>query len=184
MEAFLEVLQQDPSNTEAHAYVTLTAREIEAQRQAVVRAHRLEMLGEASKNLEANRQDSAPLTQAIIDTTQTEKRAQDEKWQARCEEARMERNAGHLLTANNLILHVLAENSTFAEAQRELSEIQSQIRHTLDANTGVSIVERYALEGFYAYGQADYAYRTAPRGTKCMQTLLQQSYPERKERGD
>src|SRR5579871_4732095 len=78
MDAFLEVLRQDPSNTEAHAYVTLTAREMEAERRAVIREHRLEMLGDASKRVEANRQDATPLTEAIIDTSQSEKRAQEE----------------------------------------------------------------------------------------------------------
>ncbi len=175
METFLDVLRQDPTNTEAHAYVTLIAREMESHRQAVVREHRLEMLGEASKHMEANKQDSSPLAQAIIDTTRTEKRAQEDKWRSRCEEARMQRNAGHLLYANNLILHVLAENSSFVDAQRELTEIQSQIRRTLDSGSSVSIADRYALEGFYAYGQADYA--AALTAWSKVHTLLEQSYP-------
>src|SRR5882672_8950858 len=57
MDAFLVVLKSDPTNTAAHAYVTLLAREMEAQRQTIIREHRLEMLGEASKRVEANRQD-------------------------------------------------------------------------------------------------------------------------------
>ena len=118
MDAFLQALHQDPSNTEAHAYVGLIAREMEARRLAIVREHRLEMLGEAAKQAEANRQDPSLLTQAIIDTTQTEKRAEEQKWSDRCEEARMQRNAGHLLAANDIIFQVLAENNSFAEAAR------------------------------------------------------------------
>ena len=175
MDAFMDVLRRDPTNTEAHAYVTLLAREMEAQRQAVVRQHRLEMLTAASNHMEATRQDPSPLTQAIMDTSQHQKRAEDEKWIARCEEARMERKAGRLLSANDLILQVLAENSSYPEGQRELSELQSQIRHTLDSGTGVSIAERYALEGFYAFGQADYA--SALTAWNKTDTLLEQSYP-------
>jgi Tfp pilus assembly protein PilF len=175
MDSFLEVLRREPSNTEAHAYINLAAREMEAERQAILRAHRLEMLGDASKRVEANRQDAAPLTQAIMDTSQTEQRAQEEKWRARCEEARMERMAGHLLVANDIVLQVLGENNSFVDAQRELSELQSQIRHTLDSGSGTSIPERYALEGFYAYGQADYA--SALTAWQKVRTLLEQSYP-------
>jgi tetratricopeptide (TPR) repeat protein len=175
MDAFLEVLREDPTNTEAHAYINLIAREMEAKRQAVVRDHRLEMLGDASKRIEANRQDPTPLTQAILDTTQTEKRAQEQKWRDRCEEARMQRNAGHLLAANDLVLQIIAENASFPEAQRELSDLQSQIRHILDTGSGLSIAERYALEGFYAYGQADYG--TALTAWGKVRTLFEQSYP-------
>src|SRR5690349_20922340 len=55
MEAFLETLRQDPGNTEAHAYINLVAREIEADRQAVIRSRRLQMLGEVSQTLEKQR---------------------------------------------------------------------------------------------------------------------------------
>jgi Flp pilus assembly protein TadD len=175
LNVFLESLRNDPSNPEAHAYVALIAREMEAQRQAIIRDHRLEMLGGASKRLEQSRQDSSLLAQAIIDTTQTEKRAQEKNWRSRCEEARIERNAGHLLLANDIVLKVLAENGSFPEAQRELSELQSQIRRLLDSQGGASIAERYALEGFYAYGQADYPAALAAWGKG--RTLIEQSYP-------
>src|ERR1035437_5494227 len=80
MEAFLETLRQDPKNTEAHAYVNLIAREMEAERQAIVRAHRLQMLGEASKRLEGNNHDTGPIQQAILDTHRAAKTAEEEKW--------------------------------------------------------------------------------------------------------
>ncbi len=175
MDAFLDVLREDPANTDAHAYVTLAAREMEAERQAIVRAHRLEMLGDAAQRVEASRQDPTPLAQAVLDTTHAEKRAQEEKWRSRCEEARMERQAGHLLSANDIVLQVLSENDAFPDAQRELSELQSQIRHTLDSAMSTSILERYALEGFYAYGQADYPAALAAWGK--VRTLVEQSYP-------
>jgi len=175
MNAFLETLRNDPTNAEAHAYVTLIAREMEAERQAIIRSHRLQMLGAASHQLEKTRQDAGPLQQAILATNQSEKNAQDEKWRSRCEEARMERRAGHLLAANDLILQILAENESFTDAQQELSELQSQIRRTLDSGEGASITERFALEGFYSYGQADYA--AAANSWSKLHTLLDQSDP-------
>jgi len=58
MSAFLETLRADPGNSEAHAYVNLIAREMEAERQAVIRSHRLQMLGDASRELEQQRRDA------------------------------------------------------------------------------------------------------------------------------
>ena len=175
MDAFLETLQHDPTNAEAHAYINLIAREMEAERQAIVRSHRLQMLGAASRQLEETRRDAGPLQRAILATSQSEKIAQDEKWRSRCEEARMERQAGHLLAANDMVLQILSDNGSFPEAQRELSELQSQIRRTLDSGESASVMERFALEGFYAYGQADYA--TAATSWSKLRALLSQSYP-------
>jgi tetratricopeptide (TPR) repeat protein len=174
-DAFLETLRYDPTNTEAHAYVNLIAREMEAERQAVVRAHRLQMLGAASHKLEEAQQDPGPLQQAILAAGRSERNAQENTWRSRCEEARMERTSGHLLAANDLILQVLAENGSFEDAQRELSELQSRIRRTLDSGESATVMERFALEGFYAYGQADFA-AAANAWTK-LRTLLDQSYP-------
>jgi len=115
---------------------------------------RLQMLGDASRQLEQNQQDPAPLQQAMLAASQSEKNAREEKWRSRCEEAHMERQAGHLLAANDLILQILVENESFPDAQRELSELQSQIRRTLDSGEGATVIDRFALEGFYAYGQA------------------------------
>src|SRR5205807_3267515 len=95
MAEFLDVLQMDPANNEAHAYLTLIAREQETERQTVLREHRLEMLADAAKRAEASRQDPTLLAEAIIDTSNAEKRAKQEKWRSRCAEARMERQAGH-----------------------------------------------------------------------------------------
>jgi len=76
---------------------------------------------------------------------------------SKCTMARMEAQLGRLAAANNLVLQVIAQNPNDGEAQRFLSELQSQIRKTLDTRQDLAISERKALEGFYAYGQADYA---------------------------
>jgi tetratricopeptide (TPR) repeat protein len=156
MEVFLAALHQDPSNTEAHAYVTLLTREMEARRQAVLRDHRLRMLAEASQTLEKHQRDPSIVQQAYMATAQAENRAREDRWRARLEEAHTQRITGQLLSANDTVFQVLAENPSFPEAQRELSEIQSQIRQGLDSGAPCPVTERYALEGFYAFGQADY----------------------------
>ncbi len=174
MEIFFDVLRQDPANATAHAYVNLAAREMAAEREGMVRQERLAMLDTASKHLDSNQKDSTPLHQAITDTTMAQKYTEEAKWRSRVEDARMQREGGHLLAANDIILQVLDENSSFSEAQLELTEIQSQIRHGLDSGDAGSVMERYALEGFYAYGQADYA--TALAAWDKVHTFLAQSY--------
>jgi tetratricopeptide (TPR) repeat protein len=156
MDELIGELEQNPRNAEARSYVTLVARQIANSQRADRREQRLALLEESSKHLEANRQDAAMLQAAIVDTTQAEQRARDERLRLRVEEARMKRESGQLLAANDLILQVIAENSSYAEAQRELSEVQIRLREALDRGGFGSIVERYAYEGFYAYGQADY----------------------------
>ncbi len=157
MGAFVEALRQDPSNSQAHAYLNLIAREMENRQRISAQEKRLQWLAELSKRLEANHQDTAFLEKAILDTTQAEERARQERWHAWCEEARMERDLGHLLSANDLVLRVLKENASDAEAQRQLSELQSRLKTALESAANLSVVDRYAYEGFYAYGQADYA---------------------------
>lgn len=156
MEKFLEVLKKDPQNPKAHAYVNLIARQIEMHRRSTVKEKRLALLANASQRLEENRRDSAPITNAILDTTQAEERSREERWRSLCEQARLERDLGHLLSANDLILRVLSENPSHIESQRELSELQSRLRTALDHGATLSIEERYSYEGFYAFGQADY----------------------------
>ena len=153
---FLGVLQQDPANSQAHAYITMISKEMDSERRAAVQEARLRMLSAASQRLEDSRMDSTSLQNAIFDTTQADKRAREERWQARCEEARIEGDLGHLPAANDLILKVLAEEPGYAPAQRELSDLQSLLHQALDHAESLTIEERYAYEGFYAYGQADY----------------------------
>src|ERR1035438_4008098 len=71
--------------------------------------------------------------------------------------AQMEAQLGRLAVANDLIFQVIAQNPNDAEAQRLLSDLQSQIRKTLDTRKDLTVLERRTLEGFYAYGQADYS---------------------------
>jgi tetratricopeptide (TPR) repeat protein len=174
MGAFLEVLCKDPANTSAHSYIVLIARELEAQRQAFIRERRLKILVEASKRLEQIPSDATRVQQAILETRLSGQTAHEDLWRSRCEEARLERTSGHLLAANDLVFQVLAENASFPEAQRELSDIQSEIRKTLDAGESPAVIERYALEGFYAFGQADYA-GSLTAWTK-VRTLLSQTH--------
>ena len=157
MADFVAVLQQDPGNAQAHSYVALTIREIEAHHHAAVQEARLRLLNAASKRLEDNWQDPVKIENAISDTTQAEERARRERRQAWCEEAKVERQLGHLPAANALVLRVIAEDPSHREAQQELSELQSAIHRVLETGSDLSVSERYALQGFYAYGQADYA---------------------------
>jgi len=156
LEEFLKVLEHDPGNIEARAYINLIARQMEAERRLAQRQQRLTMLEDASRRLENNRQDSTTLQRAVMNTAQAEQRAQQERWRLICEESRMKREAGQLLAANDILFQVLSENPSYAEAQRELSELQSALRRAIDSGHVASIAERYAYEGFYAYGQADY----------------------------
>lgn len=157
MDIFLNVLRDDPKNAQAHAYITLVVREMELRRRAAIRQARVNLLDAGAKALEDSLQDSTLLTRAIADTTQADARAQDDRWHARCEEARVQRLNGHLLIANDVVLRVLAENPSYAEAQRELSDLQSALKHALDQAGALTMEERYAYQGFYAYGQSDYA---------------------------
>ena len=78
--------------------------------------------------------------------------------------AQMEAQLGHLAVANDLVLQVIVQNPNDGEAQRLLSDLQSQIRQVLDSGQELPIPERRALEGFYAYGQADYTSAAAAWG--------------------
>ncbi len=156
MEQLIEVLEKDPKNAEAKAYVTLVARQMENEARSSTREKRLAYLSDTAQRLDENRQDSSSIQNALVHTTQAESRAREEHWRLLCEEARMKREGGQLLAANDLILQVIAENPSYGEAQRELSELQSALRSALDSGRISSIPERYTLEGFYAYGQSDY----------------------------
>ena len=174
MNAFLQVLRGDPNNERAHAYVDLITKELSIQRRALIREKQLEMLSDTSNRLDNNRRDPSTVQQAIEDMTHAEDRARQERWHGLCEQARIQMQMGHLLQSNDLTLKILGENPSFAEAQRLLSDLQSRIRQTLDHSTDLSIQERYALQGFYAYGQADYA--NALAGWEKARALIAQSY--------
>ncbi len=174
MADFLAVLRTDPNNAEAHKYVPLTLREIEAQNQAVVREIRLSLLSGASQRLGKNQWDTRPLEAALEETTHSEEHVQEERWTRWLEESKVERQMNRLLAANDLVLRIIAEKPNHVGAQQELSLLQSDSARALQAGSDLLVQERYALEGFYAYGQGDYA--TASTAWKKARALVQQTY--------
>jgi tetratricopeptide (TPR) repeat protein len=172
---FLDALRQDPNNAEAHKYIPLIIREIEAQNHAVIREMRLRMLSDASQRLGNNRLNADLIEGAVADLTQSEKRNNEDRWSRWLEEAKVERQENHLLTANDLVLRIIGEKRDHAGAQLELSLLQSDIREALSKSSDLLIQERYALEGFYAYGQSDYD--TATTSWQKALTIIQQTYP-------
>ena len=175
MADFIEVLRVDPDNAEAHKYIPLTIREIDAQNHAVVRDTRINILSGASQRLENGRQDARSVEAALDESTHSEQRAHEERWNAWLEEAKVERSMNHLMAANDLVLRIIAENPRHAGAQQELALLQSDVALALRTNNELLVQERYALEGFYAYGQADYV-RAAAAWDKA-RTLVTQTYP-------
>lgn len=153
---YLKILEQDPGNIQARAYVNLIARQMDMERRSAQREERRFILEDAARRLENNRQDPSSLQQALTTSAQAEQFAGEERWRLLCEEARTKRENGQLLAANALVFQVLMENAAYPEAQRELSELQSALRQAIDGGKVLGISERFAYQGFYAYGQADY----------------------------
>ena len=172
---FLQVLAQDPSNHEAHSYLNLLAEQMDAERRRTVHDDRLMMLASASQVLDAKRLDSLPVEQALQRTTALEAEHESFQRHAQCTMALMEAQLGHLAVANDLVLKVITDQPNDAEAQRILSDLQSQIRQALDQRKDLTVPERRTLEGFYAYGQADYASAAAAWGQA--RSALEQSLP-------
>lgn len=175
MRQFIDVLRKDPRNTEAHEYLSLAIQQLETEKRGRIHDRRLEILETVSNRLENNRMDATGLRQAITETTKAEENAKQERWHAQCQMAVAEDRLGHLPAANDLVLRVLAEDGGNAEAQRILSDLQSQIHEKLDLSTDLSAPERAALEGFYAYGQADY--RVALEAWTKARTALEGTIP-------
>jgi len=175
MAAFLEVLRSDPENADAHKYIPLTIHEIEAHNGAVVQDVRLNMLTDTSERLKFERMDARPVDQALATVSHKDTDRQELRWERWLEEAKVARQLGHLLNANELVLHIIAEKHDHREAQQELSILQSDLHHALDTSTDLLVDERYAYEGFYAYGQQDMA--AAAKAWEKARTLIQQAYP-------
>jgi len=172
---FMDVLRQDPKNAEAHKYIPLTICEIEAQNHAVVREMRLGILSSASQRLEANRIYSDLIANALADLTKSEERSREERWSRWLEEAKVEHAEGHLPAAYDLILRIIAEKADHSAAQQELSLLLSDSQKTLDSGSALLVQERYALEGFSAYAQADLP-AASVAWQKC-RALVVQTYP-------
>ncbi|OGR89667.1 MAG: hypothetical protein A2992_02360 [Elusimicrobia bacterium RIFCSPLOWO2_01_FULL_59_12] len=191
MAAFLEVLGQDPRNAKARTYLNLAAKEIQAQQQTRMQEDRLRVLSQTAQRLEDNRMNAEPIEAALLDSTQAEERAREERWQASCEEADVEMELGHLLPAYDRVSGVLSENSSHRRAQQLLSELQSRAHFMLERGTSLTSGDRFALEGFYAYSGADYAAAVAawrkgaallqqtnstPEAARLLKTLRYQPY--------
>ncbi len=157
MASFLHVLKKDPKNPEAHTYVHLIAQDLKTARAHQMHQDRLEVLANASKTLEGQRRDPRSIDQAILDATQADARARELREATLCDQADVEERLGHLFVAHDLTLKILNENASSLCGQRILSVLQSRLRYALDRGTFHSSAEQYVLEGFYAYGQADYA---------------------------
>jgi tetratricopeptide (TPR) repeat protein len=175
MAAFLEALRQNPNDVEAHKYIPITVREIEAQNRSIVRGLRLNMLNDATNRLENERLDAQPIQTAMSDMTHRQERAQDERWSTLLEQARVEHQLGHLLAASDLTLRIIAEKHDHRGAQQELSLLLADISQTLNKDSDLLVQERYTLEGFNAYAQGDYD--TATGAWRKARAIVQQTYP-------
>ena len=167
MRHFIEVLTKDPANREAHQYIDLLAQSFHARQEHATHDQRLAILSGASRLLGNNSRiglDSRPVDRALQETTSAEAQHQKDDWHARCGMALIEAQLGHLPAANDIVLQIISENPSFAEAQRLLSDLQSQIHNSLETRTDLPVAERQALQGFYAFGQADYATAAAAWG--------------------
>ncbi len=156
MDEFLAVLKADPRNPQAHAYINLIAHEMEHQKQVDVQSDRLILLAEASKELDNSRMDSRPLDRAILESTENDLHNRQLRAQEICQTARIQAQLGNLPAANDLVLQVLSEDANNTDAQRVLSDLQSALHGALESSSHRSPAEQATLEGFYAYGQADY----------------------------
>ena len=156
MSHFLQVLSGDPANQEAHTYLKLLAQELDLQKQSSTHDDRMAMLSSASQVLDASGLDSAPIEKALKDTITVEADRDRQKRHAACTMAKMEIDLGHLPAANDLVLQVIAQNPADGEAQLLLSDLQSRMRQMLENRKDLSVPDRRTLEGFYAYGEADY----------------------------
>jgi len=141
MEQFLDTLQNDPKNKQAHRYIDAIAIELRLEQEKKTEDQRVAYMRGAG----------------FAETRTMEEQRQQTRWQNWLGEARMHRDLGHLLPANDLVLRLLMESPGHTEALRELSELQARLRRAIDQGTNLVMEERFACEGFYAYGQADYA---------------------------
>lgn len=173
LKEFLEVLRSDPANSEAHAYVALSARHLAEERDAQQRSERSRLLSGIRDQLQNNAPLAETLTQALDTTVRSASLAQEQRWDKRIEEARAHRLSGRWIAGYAVVLDVLGENASYPAAQRELSDLQSAMRDALDHGVGTTIEERFALEGFYAFGQADYV--SAIGAWEKLRTILQQN---------
>ncbi len=153
----IEVLQQDPQNAEAHTAIRLMAQQWRSERTLRTHRMRMELLTAASKQIDSQRRDPRVLEKAIADTVEAETAAKNSREVSLCEQAETEAQLRHWYSAHEVILKLLQENNASVCGQRILSVLQSEVHRLLASDMTLSSTDRYVLEGFYAYGQADYA---------------------------
>jgi tetratricopeptide (TPR) repeat protein len=154
--AFIETLRLDPENAAAHKYLDTIAQEMKMDHARVVQESRLAYLQGASAALGPQRSKGL-LHDALDAELNTEDRQHETQWRDWLAEAKLHKELGHLLPANELVLKVLSENPNHQDALRELSDLQSRLHDALATGLNLTLEERFAGEGFYAYGQADFA---------------------------
>jgi len=172
---FIHVIAQEPSNKQAQTYIKLIVQKL--QDRQVLRAHeeQIRILTATSKVLESRGEDTRDVDQDLREVLAAQTQREQAERHSKCTMAQMEAQLGRLATANDLVLQAIAQNPNDGEAQRLLSDLQSQIRQALDSRKDLSIPERRTLEGFYAYGQADYASASAAWGQA--RSALDESLP-------
>jgi len=153
---FIHALEADPSNHQAQTYVKLIAQKLQERQIRRAREEEVLILAATSKLMEDRHMDTRSVDRDLQQAVVTQKEREEADRHAKCTEAQMEAQLGRLCVANDLVLQVIAQDSSNREAQKLLSDLQSQIRRTLDSRKDLALPERFALEGFYAYGQADY----------------------------
>jgi tetratricopeptide (TPR) repeat protein len=171
---FLDALTKDPRDPQAHARIERATRQIQLQNNATVQEARLRVLSQAAERLEGVHMDARSLEKAILDTTEVDERARQDRWEGLCDEAEMNMDLDRPLQAHGLIFEVLAENAGYPRAQQLLAELQSRFQEQRKNVSAWSSEERFALEGFDAYGRADY--ESAVTAWAKVFALLRQSY--------
>jgi tetratricopeptide (TPR) repeat protein len=155
MSAFLDVLHEDPQNSLAHKYMDAIAQEISIERRTKVQKDRMHYLEGAADVLKAP--PTSPVNTALSSLANADEDKKEDRWREKLDEAHMHKDLGQLLPANDLVLQILAEKPDYREALLELGDLQARLRKALDSGSLLVLEERFSYEGFYAYGQADYA---------------------------
>jgi tetratricopeptide (TPR) repeat protein len=175
MKSFLTVLQEDPENRRAHAYVELITQKIRSEQERFTDERRLDILRAAAFQLEPKDTKQLLLREEIQLSSSAQSKKESKRWRNLIEESTVQRGLGHLFNAYDLTLRVLAQNPAFPEAQQELSEIQMAASQRLTLESGLSVSERFVLQGFYAYSEANYA--EAIKAWEKAESILAQTYP-------
>ena len=172
---FIHVIEKNPSNTQAQTYVKLIAQKLQDRQAERAREEEVAILSATSRLLDSRRMDTRAVDRDLREIMNAKSEREAAERHSKCTMAQMEAQLGRLAVANDLVFQVIAQCPTDSEAQRLLSDLQSQIRQTLDGRKDLSVPERRTLEGFYAYGQADYTSAAAAWGQA--RSALDQSLP-------